>query len=367
MSRRTIIVGLNQTIMAALSMATIAAFIAGPGLGIADRPGAQRPQRRCRFRCWPVHRASGNRARPRHRGRWRAQSEVAARDAEPTRRFGGSSSRRWEPSQWSALFLSHNQLRWSVFPESDLGRSIATGSTTGARRLSTPSDPSRRGSAISPPRTCSTRSSHSRRVAMVAGGGHDPGRRRDPGRGGRGMPLAPGSWRGSALAVLAVALAGIWAGTVPDLPWLPYWAVVVVLLVVARVIGAGGALLPTAWCLAVIFAVGLWNDSMITLSMTLVATLAVMILGVLIGIWMGRSRRVDSGVRPVLDAAADDAVPGLPDPRAGAVPLGNVPRDRRGRAVRGSCGHQDRGRRSPQRRRPPRSRRPVPSDRAGGR
>ena len=33
MARKTIIVGLNQTIMAALSMATIAAFVDGPGLG----------------------------------------------------------------------------------------------------------------------------------------------------------------------------------------------------------------------------------------------------------------------------------------------------------------------------------------------
>ena len=33
MAKRTIIVGINQTTMAALSMATIAAFINGPGLG----------------------------------------------------------------------------------------------------------------------------------------------------------------------------------------------------------------------------------------------------------------------------------------------------------------------------------------------
>ena len=33
MARTTIVVGLNQTIMAALSMATIAAFVDGPGLG----------------------------------------------------------------------------------------------------------------------------------------------------------------------------------------------------------------------------------------------------------------------------------------------------------------------------------------------
>ena len=35
--------------------------------------------------------------------------------------------------------------------------------------------------------------------------------------------------------------------------------------------------------------------------MTLVATLFVMIFGVVVGVWMGRSRRVDAAVRPFLD------------------------------------------------------------------
>jgi glycine betaine/proline transport system permease protein len=95
--------------------------------------------------------------------------------------------------------------------------------------------------------------------------------------------------------------AGIWAGTTPDLPWVPYWTVVIALLVVGGVVGAGQALSPTAWCLVTIFAVGLWNDSMVTLSMTIVATVMVMALGVVIGTWMGRSHRADASVRPVLD------------------------------------------------------------------
>ena len=33
MAKRTIVVGVNQTMMAALSMATIAALVNGPGLG----------------------------------------------------------------------------------------------------------------------------------------------------------------------------------------------------------------------------------------------------------------------------------------------------------------------------------------------
>jgi glycine betaine/proline transport system permease protein len=40
---------------------------------------------------------------------------------------------------------------------------------------------------------------------------------------------------------------------------------------------------------------------MVTLSMTLVASLVVMILGVAFGVWMGRSRRADAAIRPFLD------------------------------------------------------------------
>ena len=42
MARKTIIVGVNQTIMAALSMAIIAAFVDGPGLGKPVLAGAGR-------------------------------------------------------------------------------------------------------------------------------------------------------------------------------------------------------------------------------------------------------------------------------------------------------------------------------------
>ena len=41
---------------------------------------------------------------------------------------------------------------------------------------------------------------------------------------------------------------------------------------------------------------------MITLNMTLVATVLVMILALVFGVWMARDRRVDLGIRPLLDA-----------------------------------------------------------------
>ena len=53
MARKTIIVGLNQTTLAALSMATLAAYVNGPGLG---KPvlAALRHQRRRRQRSSPA-------------------------------------------------------------------------------------------------------------------------------------------------------------------------------------------------------------------------------------------------------------------------------------------------------------------------
>jgi glycine betaine/proline transport system permease protein len=46
----------------------------------------------------------------------------------------------------------------------------------------------------------------------------------------------------------------------------------------------------------------LWHDAMITLNMTLVATLLVMVLAVVFGVWMARRPRVDLVLRPILDA-----------------------------------------------------------------
>ena len=66
MARKTIIVGLNQTIMAALSMATIAAFVDGPGLGQPVLDGAESARRRRRVRARHADRGDGDHARPHH-------------------------------------------------------------------------------------------------------------------------------------------------------------------------------------------------------------------------------------------------------------------------------------------------------------
>ena len=62
------------------------------------------------------------------------------------------------------------------------------------------------------------------------------------------------------------------------------------------------ALIPTLVCLAGIWYFDLWNDTMVTLNMTLVATLMVVLLAIVIGVWMARKPRVDLVLRPLLDA-----------------------------------------------------------------
>ena len=82
----------------------------------------------------------------------------------------------------------------------------------------------------------------------------------------------------------------------------PWWLTAPVGLAAAFVIGGLRPLVITAVCEGVIFAVGLWNDAMITLTSTIVATVLVMILAIIVGVWMGRSRRADFVIRPILDA-----------------------------------------------------------------
>jgi glycine betaine/proline transport system permease protein len=83
----------------------------------------------------------------------------------------------------------------------------------------------------------------------------------------------------------------------------PFLLVALVILVVALLFGGIRATIVSACCLAVIIAVGLWEDSMITLASTVVATIGTMILGIVVGVAMGRSARIDRLIRPGLDAA----------------------------------------------------------------
>ncbi|WP_188196937.1 ABC transporter permease subunit [Nonomuraea sp. SYSU D8015] len=82
----------------------------------------------------------------------------------------------------------------------------------------------------------------------------------------------------------------------------PWWLVTAVAVAVALLVGSARAALVTAVGLLLVVVLGLWQDSMVTLASTLVATVLVMLLGMVAGVWMGRSDRADMVLRPVLDA-----------------------------------------------------------------
>ncbi len=82
----------------------------------------------------------------------------------------------------------------------------------------------------------------------------------------------------------------------------PWWLTFAAILALAMLAGGVRALIPAALCLGLIIATGLWEDSMDTLAQTLVGTVIVMVLAVIVGIWMGRNRHADRVIRPVLDA-----------------------------------------------------------------
>ena len=82
----------------------------------------------------------------------------------------------------------------------------------------------------------------------------------------------------------------------------PWWLAGLAIVALAFVFGGLRALVTTVVCLAGIWYLDLWHDAMITLNMALVGTVLVMILALVFGVWMARDRRVDLGIRPLLDA-----------------------------------------------------------------
>ncbi|MFF3990809.1 ABC transporter permease [Streptomyces sp. NPDC001797] len=83
----------------------------------------------------------------------------------------------------------------------------------------------------------------------------------------------------------------------------PWWLVGAVLAGLGAVLGGWRAGATAAACVGLLVGTGLWSDSMTTLASTAVATVLVMLVGVVFGVWMGRSTLVDRLIRPTLDAA----------------------------------------------------------------
>lgn len=82
----------------------------------------------------------------------------------------------------------------------------------------------------------------------------------------------------------------------------PWWLVVAALLALALLLGGVGVTVGSAVCLALLLGTGLWSDAMDTLASTLIATVIVMIVSIALGAWIGRSDAADRVIRPLLDA-----------------------------------------------------------------
>jgi glycine betaine/proline transport system permease protein len=247
MAKPTIIVGLNQTTMAALSMATIAAFINGPGLGqpvvralnalrVGDAfvPGL----------CIVLMAIMLDRVTTAASTNTERLARSQARDMAVTRNrllmVGAIVT-------VIAVWLSRTFTFAAKPPDSSLGDWIADGVQSAVDWISTNWFDAT--SAIS---DWFTNAIINPLEHLIAGS----------------------PWFVTGLAILAIGL----------------------------IVGGWKAGVAVVVCLAGVRWLGLWNDSMVTLTTTLVAAIFVMILASVIGVFMGRNARGDALIRPFLDA-----------------------------------------------------------------
>jgi glycine betaine/proline transport system permease protein len=246
MARKTIIVGLNQTTLAALSMATLAAFVNGPGLGkpvlaglrINDVGAAFVPGVLIVVMAVMLDRTT----------------TAASERAEKVARGGGGNVRVRRivlavgaVATLVAVYLSRTYLSLAEFPVYTLGDRLADGVNEVMDW-----------------------------VTDTFGG-------------------VTGAFKDAVTTWLLNPMQSLLAES-------PWYVSFVAIAALAMVFGGVRALVSTLVCLTGIWFFDLWHDAMITLTMTLVATVLVMVLALVFGVWMARDRRMDLGIRPLLDA-----------------------------------------------------------------
>ncbi|MET9082545.1 ABC transporter permease subunit [Streptomyces sp. NPDC004237] len=85
------------------------------------------------------------------------------------------------------------------------------------------------------------------------------------------------------------------------LQWLPWWAVLLMVAALAWLIGTWRTALTAVLAMAAIGVLGVWEPSLDTLSQVLAAVAVTLVLGFGIGVAAARSDRVERALRPVLD------------------------------------------------------------------
>ena len=246
MAKRTIIVGVNQTIMAALSMATIAAFVDGPGLGkpvIKALESLDVGRAATAGLCIVIMAIMLDRVTTAASVRSEAILSAAARRLRWIQiAVGGAAA-------VVCVVLSRQYLNLAEFPEDpDLGTPFGKAADAVATWFAD-------------------------NATAVTNGIKD---------------------------VLTYGLLNPLQELLAQSPW---WLVAATLIALSVLFGGVRSFLTSIVCVAVILGVGLWQDSMVTLTMTLVATFLTMALALVFGVWMAQSRAVDLTVRPILDAA----------------------------------------------------------------
>ncbi|WP_127357171.1 ABC transporter permease [Actinacidiphila soli] len=248
MSKRTVVMGVNQTIMAALAMVTIAALIDAPGLGKTVVQALQSLDVGTAFNAGlaiVVMAIVLDRV-----------TTAASVRAEAARR-SGSRFAKWRKHLLVAggvvaavvVYLSHTYVWAAEFP--------GQGST---------------GSAIASAADSVT-------------------------------TWAQDNLSGFTNAIRNLITNGLlnpFQSLLTDSPW---WLVGAVLVAVGAVLGGWRAGVTAGVCVGLLVGTGVWSDGMTTLASTVVATVLVMVFGVVVGVWMGRSPMADRLIRPTLDAA----------------------------------------------------------------
>lgn len=245
MARSTIIVGINQCMMAALSMATIAALVDGPGLGKPVVSALQSLDIGTAFTAGllivlmaiMLDRATSAAS---------VRAEIATRtNADPKRRLIILAAAG--VIALVCVYLSRLYLWAAQFPDTGIGPKFSSwiaGLTDSVV------------STIEPFTNALTR-------------------------------------------MITVVLLNPFQALLAESPW---WLMALVILAIGLAFGGWRAAVAVVICEAIILGTGLWNEAMNTLTMTFVATLIVMLFALVLGVVMGRSRRWDAIIRPILDA-----------------------------------------------------------------
>lgn len=84
--------------------------------------------------------------------------------------------------------------------------------------------------------------------------------------------------------------------------WLPWPVLVTAVFLLAQKVANLRLALLTTFCLLFMGLVGLWPESMQTLALMAVSVLISLLIGIPLGIWAARNKRVERGLRPFLDA-----------------------------------------------------------------